>query len=69
MHITILILAERVKEEGLNVVCVPTSFQARQLILDNHLTLGDLETHPKVILKYFSYSYFLLYIFFNMIAI
>lgn len=41
-------LAERVKEEGLNVVCVPTSFQARQLILDNHLTLGDLETHPKL---------------------
>lgn len=47
----ILLLAERVKEEGLNVVCIPTSFQARQLILDNHLTLGDLETYPKVILK------------------
>ncbi|XP_070171091.1 ribose-5-phosphate isomerase [Polyergus mexicanus] len=41
-------LAERVKEEGLNIVCVPTSFQARQLILDNHLTLGDLETYPKL---------------------
>ena len=41
-------LAERVKEEGLNVVCIPTSFQARQLILDNHLTLGDLETYPKL---------------------
>lgn len=39
---------ERVKEENLNVICVPTSFQARQLILNNHLTLGDLETYPKV---------------------
>lgn len=41
-------LAERMKEENLNVVCVPTSFQARQLILNHHLTLGDLETHPKL---------------------
>ncbi|KAL0118903.1 hypothetical protein PUN28_009496 [Cardiocondyla obscurior] len=41
-------LAERVKEEGLSVVCIPTSFQARQLILDNHLTLGDLEIHPQL---------------------
>lgn len=40
--------AERVKEENLKVVCVPTSFQARQLIINNNLTLGDLETHPKV---------------------
>lgn len=46
--IRILFSVERVQEEGLNVVCVPTSFQARQLILDNHLTLGDLETYPKV---------------------
>ncbi|XP_001608093.2 ribose-5-phosphate isomerase [Nasonia vitripennis] len=41
-------LAERVKEEKLNVVCVPTSFQARQLIINNHLSLGDLETHPQL---------------------
>ncbi|XP_018399559.1 PREDICTED: ribose-5-phosphate isomerase [Cyphomyrmex costatus] len=39
-------LAERVIQEELNVICVPTSFQSRQLILDNHLTLGNLETHP-----------------------
>ncbi|XP_012283374.1 ribose-5-phosphate isomerase [Orussus abietinus] len=39
-------LAERVKEENLNVVCIPTSFQARQLIVNHHLTLGDLETSP-----------------------
>ncbi|XP_035738751.1 ribose-5-phosphate isomerase-like [Vespa mandarinia] len=41
-------LAERVKEEKLNVVCIPTSYQARQLILNNHLTLGDLESFPKL---------------------
>ncbi|CAK9795103.1 Ribose-5-phosphate isomerase [Anthophora plagiata] len=41
-------LVERVKKENLNIVCVPTSFQARQLILNNHLTLGDLETYPKL---------------------
>lgn len=39
-------LAERVKCEKLNVKCVPTSFQARQLILQNHLTLTDLEVNP-----------------------
>ncbi|XP_031847494.1 ribose-5-phosphate isomerase isoform X2 [Nomia melanderi] len=39
---------ERVKEENLNVICVPTSFQARQLILNNCLTLGDLETYTKL---------------------
>lgn len=44
----VLRLVERVKEEKLNVVCVPTSFQARQLILNNHLSLGDLETYPKL---------------------
>lgn len=71
MRIRILLLAERVKEEGLNVVCVPTSFQARQLILDNHLTLGDLEIYPKVILKCFFYLIFFLYytVFINMTVI
>ena len=39
-------LAERVKNEGLQVVCVPTSFQARQLIVENNLTLGDLDRNP-----------------------
>lgn len=41
-------LADRVKTENLNVVCIPTSFQARQLIVNHGLTLGDLEIHPKV---------------------
>ncbi|XP_075712451.1 ribose-5-phosphate isomerase isoform X1 [Rhinoderma darwinii] len=41
-------LAERVKNENLQVFCVPTSFQARQLILQNGLTLTDLERHPEL---------------------
>ncbi|XP_053560266.1 ribose-5-phosphate isomerase isoform X1 [Bombina bombina] len=41
-------LAERVAQEKLNVVCVPTSFQARQLILQHGLTLTDLDRHPKL---------------------
>ncbi|EHA99431.1 Ribose-5-phosphate isomerase [Heterocephalus glaber] len=39
--------AERVKEENLSVVCIPTSFQARQLILQHGLTLSDLDRHPE----------------------
>ena len=41
-------LAERVIGENLNVICIPTSFQARQLILENNLVLGDLEKYPKL---------------------
>ncbi|XP_075166167.1 ribose-5-phosphate isomerase [Haematobia irritans] len=41
-------LAQRVKEEGLEVVCVPTSFQARQLIVENDLVLGDLDRYPQL---------------------
>lgn len=41
-------LAERVKHEKLNLICIPTSFQARQLIIQNALTLGDLEQTPKI---------------------
>ncbi|XP_032541692.1 ribose-5-phosphate isomerase isoform X2 [Chiroxiphia lanceolata] len=40
--------AERVKEENLTIVCIPTSFQARQLILQNGLTLSDLDRHPEL---------------------
>lgn len=49
----ILLSAERVKNEKLDVVCVPTSFQARKLIVDSHLTLGELEIYPEVI--YYQY--------------
>ncbi|CAD6233763.1 GSCOCG00007260001-RA-CDS [Cotesia congregata] len=41
-------IAEKVKIDGINVVCVPTSFQSRQLIIDNNLTLGDLDKYPKL---------------------
>ena len=44
-------IAERVKQENLHVVCVPTSFQARQLIVEHGLVLGNLETHPEVSLS------------------
>ncbi|XP_066991619.1 ribose-5-phosphate isomerase isoform X2 [Anabrus simplex] len=39
-------LAERVRNENLKVICIPTSFQARQLILGHKLTLGDLDRNP-----------------------
>nr|CAG4641901.1 EOG090X0ACL [Eurycercus lamellatus] len=41
-------LAERVRDEGLEIICVPSSFQAKQLIIDHNLTLGDLERHPEL---------------------
>ena len=41
-------LAERVKEEGLDIRCVPTSFQARQLILEHGLVLSDLECEGRI---------------------
>lgn len=41
-------LAERVRNEKLNIICVPTSFQARQLIVENGLVLGDLDRNPKL---------------------
>ncbi|XP_077159980.1 ribose-5-phosphate isomerase isoform X2 [Paroedura picta] len=40
--------AARVKQENLNITCIPTSFQARQLILQNGLTLSDLDRHPEL---------------------
>lgn len=39
-------LVERVREEKLNIVCVPTSFQANQLIVNGGLPLGDLSRYP-----------------------
>ncbi|KAL4231856.1 hypothetical protein ACF0H5_009432 [Mactra antiquata] len=41
-------IAERVKEEKLKLVCIPTSFQAKQLIIDNNLVLGTLEQYPEL---------------------
>jgi ribose 5-phosphate isomerase A len=41
-------IAERVKSEKLNLICIPTSFQAKQLIMKHNLVLGDLDRHPEV---------------------
>ncbi|XP_012259041.2 ribose-5-phosphate isomerase isoform X1 [Athalia rosae] len=41
-------LAERQKEENLKVVCIPSSYQTRHLIISNNLPVGDLEAHPKI---------------------
>lgn len=42
------ILAEKVKREKLKVTCIPTSAQAKQLILQNGLLLSDLEGRSSV---------------------
>lgn len=39
-------ISEHVKDKNINVTCIPTSFQARQLIIEYKLTLGDLERNP-----------------------
>ncbi|XP_017483887.1 PREDICTED: ribose-5-phosphate isomerase-like [Rhagoletis zephyria] len=41
-------LSERVKKEGLKLVCVPTSFQAKQLIRQHGLVLSDLEENASL---------------------
>lgn len=39
-------LATRVATENLKVTCIPTSFQAKQLIVQHKLTLGELDQCP-----------------------
>lgn len=41
-------LKERVDREKLNIICIPTSFQARQLIIENGLRLGELDMYPQL---------------------
>ncbi|XP_050395388.1 ribose-5-phosphate isomerase isoform X2 [Patella vulgata] len=41
-------IVERVKKENLKLICVPTSFQAEQAILENGLSLGQLTMYPKL---------------------
>lgn len=41
-------LAEMVHADDLDITCIPTSFQARQLIVDHGLKLGDLERNPEI---------------------
>ncbi|CAG9836085.1 unnamed protein product [Diabrotica balteata] len=41
-------LAERYHKEKINIKCVPTSFQSRQLVLQNQLPLADLDLYPQL---------------------
>ncbi|XP_064466208.1 ribose-5-phosphate isomerase-like [Ornithodoros turicata] len=41
-------LAKRIKERGWKIACVPTSFQAKELIRKHRLVLTDLEEHPEI---------------------
>lgn len=41
-------IAEMVASDDLDITCIPTSFQARQLIIDHGLKLGDLERNPEI---------------------
>lgn len=41
-------LKERIENENLKITCIPTSFQARQLIIQNGLKLGELEINPSL---------------------
>lgn len=41
-------LSERVESENVKVICIPTSFQAKQLIIKHNLKLGELETNPVI---------------------
>lgn len=41
-------LAEKVETDNLKVTCIPTSFQAKQLIIKHNLTLGELDTNPEI---------------------
>ncbi|CAG5113388.1 Oidioi.mRNA.OKI2018_I69.chr2.g7499.t1.cds [Oikopleura dioica] len=41
-------IAERARAENLQLTCVPSSFQARQLIIEHGLLLSDLERTPEL---------------------
>jgi ribose 5-phosphate isomerase A len=36
------------KENNLNLICIPSSFQARQLILQNNLKIASLDEYPEI---------------------
>ncbi len=48
VHFTILELARRVREEGLDIVGIPTSERSAKLAKEGGITLTDLDAHPKV---------------------
>jgi len=46
IEFAVIRIAERVKEENLNVSCVPTSFQSQQLLLKHNLNVTNLDKNP-----------------------
>eukprot|EP01132_Coremiostelium_polycephalum_P001007 gene1007-1277_t len=45
---TIKFVVDRIKELGLNITCVPTSFQSTQLVVEAGLVLSDLSRTPEL---------------------
>lgn len=45
---TVVYAVERLAERNLRVTCVPTSFQAKQLLAEKNLTIGDLDANPRL---------------------
>lgn len=41
-------LAERIKNENLDITCIPSSFQSKQLLIKHDLKISDLEAHTKI---------------------
>jgi len=41
-------LAKKVKEENLDILCIPSSFQSKQLLIQHDLKITDLEAHQKI---------------------
>jgi ribose 5-phosphate isomerase A len=41
-------LAELNKKDNLHLICIPSSYQSHQLILDNDLVLGSLDKYPEI---------------------
>ncbi|KAK6635942.1 hypothetical protein RUM44_001197 [Polyplax serrata] len=45
-------LTQKIRNENLKIICIPTSFQAEQLITQNNLVLGSLSQQPKASMYY-----------------
>lgn len=39
-------LAERVQKENLNIICIPSSYCTKELIIQNKMQLGSLDNYP-----------------------
>lgn len=41
-------LKEVISEKKIQIICIPTSYQSKQLILDSQLTIGSLDQYPEI---------------------